>query len=91
MGKFVQTNIAPKVAVLFEFEQIFLSTGGEAAAHAASALIPGQAMILGEGLCLVLLPLGKIGGDLVAANDVELDAGGEQVGKHQGLPNQQVG
>src|SRR5438874_933065 len=91
MGEFMQTDVSAAVAVLLQLEQIFLTARGQASAHAARALIASQPVVFLERFAFIVTPFGKVGGDLVAANDVQFGAGRGQVGEYRRLIAQQHG
>src|SRR5215472_11228153 len=78
VSKFVDANVASEVMVFFQFEQVFLAAGGQESAHAAGPLVAGQSVVLGQLFALVLPPFGEVGGDLVAADNVQFGTGGHQ-------------
>ncbi len=85
MAEFMHADIASEIFILFQFEQIFFTAGGQPSAHAAGALIAGQPVIFRKGLAFVLTPLRQVGGDLVFPDDMELDFGRGEIGNDNRL------
>ena len=85
VGKLMDADVASAITIFFEFEEVLFTARGQQAAHAASALIASETMVLRPGHALVVAPFGQIGGDLVTSDDMEFGACRRQVGDYHGL------
>src|SRR5437867_11021463 len=85
MREFMEADIAAAVAVCFEFEEVFLTAGCEASAHAPGALVASEAVVFIEGLAFIVTPFRQIGGNLVAADYVQFGACRDEIRDDQGL------
>src|SRR6202453_3459138 len=79
MGELMDADVASGVAILFQLEEILLAAGGNSASHAARALVNRQSVVFRQRFALLEAPFREIGGDLIAADDVQFGVGGAKV------------
>src|ERR1043166_1637850 len=75
MSELVNADIPSTIAINRQPQKILFATRNQAPAHAPCPLISGQAAVLGQRFSLVVLPFRQVGGDLIAANNMEFYSG----------------
>lgn len=86
----MHTNIASTISVIFKSEQIFFTTRGNQPPHAARPLVTSQAIVFRQFHPFVVTKLGQVRRYLIAPDDMQLRAGGDQIFQNYRLVLQQT-